>query len=323
MDKLGAMEAFVRVVKAGNFSRAADSMGIAKASLTRQVQMLEAEVRTPLLNRTSRRMSMTEAGVAYYERAVQILADVEELEGNILDDVKASSRGRLRVDVGATVGHFMIIPALPKFHRRYPDIVIDLGVSDRPIDLIGDNVDCVIRGGEVTDQSAVARALGQLSMMVAVSPDYARDHGLPTDPGDLEQNHRVVNYFSHRTGRTSAWRLIRDGVTTELSAKHVLAVNDSTSNILAGLNGLGVIRTTTVAARNYLRAGRLLRIMPEWTVPPLPLHIMYPPNRRHGARLRVFIDWVIDLFHRNEEALIPSAMSSADGRDAVDAKTLG
>ncbi|WP_077038302.1 LysR family transcriptional regulator [Pelomonas sp. KK5] len=323
MDKLGAMDAFVRVVKAGNFSRAAESMGIAKASLTRLVQMLEAEVRTPLLNRTTRRMTMTEAGTAYYERAVQILADIEEMEGSILDDVKAAPKGRLRVDVGATVGHFLIIPALAEFHRRYPDIVIDLGVSDRPVDLIGDNVDCVIRGGELTDQSVIARNLGRLSMVVAVSPEYAHDYGLPTDPEDLEQNHRVVNYFSHRTGRTSPWRLMRDGVMTEFRPKHVLAINDSTSNILAGLNGLGVVRTTTVAAASYLRSGRLLRVLPEWTVPPLPVHIVYPSNRRHGARLKVFVDWVVELFRRTEEALLPHAVPFADGRGVADAKTLG
>ncbi|MDY0747321.1 LysR substrate-binding domain-containing protein [Paucibacter sp. R3-3] len=323
MDKLGAMEAFVRVVKAGNFSRAAESMGIAKASLTRQVQMLEAEVRTPLLNRTTRRMTMTEAGTAYYERAVQVLADIEEMEGSILDDVKATPRGRLRVDVGATVGHFLIIPALAEFHRKYPDITIDLGVSDRPVDLIGDNVDCVIRGGEVTDQSVIARNLGRLSMVIAVSPEYAKEHGLPTDPEDLEHQHRVVNYFSHRTGRTDAWRLERDGEMTEFRPRHVLAINDSTSNILAGLNGLGVIRTTTVAASSYLQSGRLLRVLPEWTVPALPIHIVYPSNRRHGARLRVFVDWIVELFRQTEETLRKHSLSLADRREVPSARTLG
>ena len=162
MDQIQAMRVFVRVVEAGNFTRAADSLDLPKGTVTKQIQALEARVRVKLLNRTTRRVTVTPDGAAYYERAARLLNDFDDLEASMVNTQTAPS-GRLRLDVGSSMARLIIIPALTEFCERYPDIQIDLGVGDRLVDLISDNVDCVIRGGELSDQSLVARRIGSMN----------------------------------------------------------------------------------------------------------------------------------------------------------------
>src|SRR5262249_226582 len=195
MDKLNAMRAFVRVVEAGNFTKAADSLDVPKTQVSRLVQSLEAELKTLLLNRTSRRVTVTQDGSVYYERALRVLDDIEELESS-LAHAKVAPRGKLRVDCPSAIANLILIPALGDFCVRYPDVLIDIGVSDRPVDLIGENVDCVLRAGEVTDQSLVARRVGEIQRIVCASPPYLKRCGLPRHPSDLENDrHRVITYF--------------------------------------------------------------------------------------------------------------------------------
>ena len=206
MDKFAAMQAFVRVVEAGTFTKAADSLNLPKPTVTRLIQMLETHLQTKLLNRTTRRVTVTADGAAAYDRALRLLSEMDELESS-MSRAKANPRGRLRIDVGASVAQLLLIPALPDFHAKYPDIQIDLGVSDRPVDLIGENVDCVLRGGEITDQSLVARKIGDFHTILCATPEYIKRHGVPQHPNDLEGDaHRVV-------------RLGRDFVDEELRAR--------------------------------------------------------------------------------------------------------
>ena len=168
MDKFTAMQAYVRVVEAGTFSKAADLLAVPKPTVTRLIQSLESQLQTKLLNRTTRRVTVTPDGAAYYDRALRLLAELDELESS-MSHAKVNPRGRLRIDVAASVGRLLLIPALPDFYARYPDIQIDLGVSDRPVDLIGENVDCVLRGGEITDQSLVARRVGEFHTILCAT----------------------------------------------------------------------------------------------------------------------------------------------------------
>jgi DNA-binding transcriptional LysR family regulator len=201
MDKFGAMRAFVRVVEAGTFTRAADSLDVPKAQVTRLVQSLEAELKTLLLNRTTRRVTVTTDGAAYYQRAVRLLDELEELESS-LSHAKANPRGRLRIDVPSATATMILIPAMEDFCTRYPDIQVDIGVSDRTVDLIGENVDCVLRAGELTDPSLVARRIGDIHRIACASPAYLARFGVPEHPSDLEdERHRVINYFSHGSER--------------------------------------------------------------------------------------------------------------------------
>jgi len=234
MDKFSAMRAFVRVVEAGTFTKAADSLGVPKAQISRLVQSLEEELKTLLLNRTTRRVTLTAEGAAYYERASRVLDDVDELE-SALSHAQVAPRGRLRVDAPSAIASLLLIPALGDFCARYPEIQIDVGVSDRPVDLIAENVDCVLRAGEVTDASLVARRVGEIRRVVVASPAYLERHGVPEHPSDLEDDrHRVVTYFSHGSERqTNA--LQRGDERYEVQARCAVAVNDASAMLAAGL----------------------------------------------------------------------------------------
>jgi len=209
MDQIQAMRAFTRVVETGNFTKAADSLSMPKASITKQVQALESRLQVRLLNRTTRRVTVTADGAAYYERASRLLSDLDDIEAS-MTNAQSTPRGRLRVDIGSSVAKEIVIPALREFHDRYPDIQLDLGVGDRSVDLIGENVDCVIRGGELTEQFLVARRIGSIAFVNVASPEYLRRHGVPQHPAELEdERHRVVHYLSSRTGRPYPMDFVR------------------------------------------------------------------------------------------------------------------
>jgi LysR family transcriptional regulator for bpeEF and oprC len=299
MDRLLAMQAFVRVVEAGTFTKAADSLAVPKPTVTRLVQTLEAHLQTKLLNRTTRRVTVTADGAAYYDRVVRVLGDVEDIESG-MTRAKINPRGRLRIDVGASVAHTLVVPALPDFHRRYPDIQIDLGVSDRKADLVGENIDCAVRGGEVADQSLVARRIADFHLIACASPGYLKRHGVPQHPHDIENGHVVVNYFDHRTGRPKPFTFTKGVERIEVDARHMLSVNDSNANFVAGLTGIGIVRTPTYMAQPYIVSGQLTPLFLDWCTGSIPVHVVFPPNRHMSARLRAFVDWVAELFVKSD-----------------------
>lgn len=295
MDQVAAMRAFVRVVEAGNFSRAADLVNMPKPTLTKLVQQLETHLRTKLLNRTTRRVGVTPDGAAYYERAVALLGDLDELDGSMARS-QASPSGRLRVDVGTSLALHVIIPALPDFHARYPDIQLDLGVSDRPADLIAENIDCAVRGGDLQDPTLIARRVGEIALIACATPDYLRRHGEPLHPRDLETGHLTISYFSARTGRHFPFDLIRGDEVISVTAPYMLSVNDSTAYVAACLAGIGVGHLPDFMAEAHLASGELRRILPDWDGETIVMHVVYAPNRHLSSRLRVFVDWVAELF---------------------------
>jgi LysR family transcriptional regulator for bpeEF and oprC len=312
MDKFSAMQAYVRVVEAGTFTKAADSMGLPKPTVTRLIQTLESHLQTKLLNRTTRRVTVTADGAAYYERAARILGEMDELESS-MSRAKANPRGRLRIDVGASVGQLLLIPALPDFHARYPEIQIDLGVSDRPVDLIGENVDCVLRAGEITDQSLVARRIGEFHLLMCATPAYLKRYGTPTHPTDLEGDvHRVVNFMSHRTGRPHPFTFTRGSERHEITGRHIVSVNDSSANLAAGLASLGLFRTTTFQAQAHIASGALVPVLLDWCADRIPIHVVYPPNRHLSTKLRVFVDWAAELFSRSDLITRKCCLPKAD-----------
>jgi LysR family transcriptional regulator, regulator for bpeEF and oprC len=302
MDKLSAMQAFIRVVEAGTFTKAADSMALPKPRVTRLIQMLETELQTKLLNRTTRRVTVTSEGAAYYERAVRVLGELEELESG-MTHARANPRGRLKVDSSAAVALPILIPALPDFHARYPDIKLELGVSDRPVDLMSENVDCVLRGGPLTEQSLVARKIGEANLVPCATPDYLKRHGVPKHPHDLddpELGHVLVKYFSPRTGRLYPFEFTRDGETIEVQGTHQIALDDAAAIVAAGLAGLGVMHALTFLVQDHISKGTLEPLLLDWSSDPIPLHVVYPPNRHLSNKVRVFVDWAAELFANHD-----------------------
>ena len=294
MNKLQAMEVFIQVVDAGGFTRAAENMQLPKATVSTLIQSLEASLSVKLLNRTTRHVSITSDGAAYYERCVRILSDVREAEES-LSRTRLSPSGRLRVDAPTALASELLIPALPDFFARYPDIVLELGCSDRPVDLIEEGVDCAVRGGELGDLNLIARRVGQLHFMTCASPAYLAQHGTPTHPNDLTA-HRGVNFFSAKTGKTFEWDFTRDGERIQIAMNSHIALNDSNAYTAAGLAGLGVIQMTHFMLEPLKQQGRMIELLEDWHSDPLPIHVIYPPNRHLSAKVRVFVEWVADMF---------------------------
>lgn len=295
MDQLAAMRAFIRVVEAGTFTRAAELLRTPKPTVTKHIQSLEAHLRTKLLNRTTRRVTVTPDGAAYYERVVRLLADLDELDGGMTLS-QASLKGRIRVDVSTSLALLVILPELPKFHARYREIQIDLGVSDRPVDLIAENVDCVVRAGDLTDQSLIARRVGELRFITCAAPAYLARHGEPRHPSDLDRDHYVVGYFSSRTGKAYPLTFLSNSEEIELVGRYAVSVNDGNAYLAAALVGMGVAQMPAFMAQQHLASGALRPVLTDWTADSIPLHVVYPPNRHLSNKLRVFVDWVADLF---------------------------
>ncbi|KQV80638.1 transcriptional regulator [Massilia sp. Root351] len=294
MNKLLAMEVFVQVVDAGGFTRAAENMQLPKATVSTLVQGLETVLAVKLLHRTTRQISVTADGAAYYERCLRILSDVREAEES-LSRTKLSPSGRLRVDAPTGLASEVLVPALPDFFERYPDITLELGCSDRPVDLIEEGVDCAVRGGVLGDSALIARRIGVLSFVTCAAPSYLQRYGVPQHPRDLER-HRCVNYFSAKTGKIYDWDFTLNGERIQTPLPGVIALNDSNAYVAAGLAGLGIVQMTDFALEEYLRDGRLVQVLADWITDPIPIHVVYPQNRHLSAKVRVFVEWVAEHF---------------------------
>ena len=293
MNKLQAMEVFVQVVDAGGFTRASEALQLPKATVSTLVASLETALSVKLLHRTTRHVSVTADGAAYYERCLRILADVKDAEES-LSRTRLSPSGRLRVDAPTGLANEVLVPALPSFFEQYPDIQLELGCSDRPVDLVEEGVDCAVRGGQLGDSSLIARRVGVLNFVTCAAPSYLERFGTPCHPRELER-HRCVNYFSSKTGKIYSWDFTRDGERIEMMLPGVIALNDSNAYLQAGLAGLGIIMMTDVQLASHGTSGRLLRVLEDWSTDPLPIHVVYPQNRHLSAKVRVFVEWVADL----------------------------
>jgi len=299
MDRFDAMQAFARVVEAGSFTKAAETLHMSKTSVTQLVQQLEARLRVKLLNRTTRKVNVTADGAAYYEHVVRLLADMDDAETS-LSSASALPRGRLRVDVPSPLARMILVPALPAFHERYPDIQLDMGVSDRMVDLIGKNVDCVVRGGELTDQSLMARRVGELQLGVCAAPGYLERAGTPLHPRELEDtHHRIVGFLWARTGKAVPYAMHCAGESIEVHGRYVLAVDDGNAYLAAGLAGLGILWLPDYMSKAHLARGELVRLFEGWRQEPMPLYVAFPPNRHVSAKVRVFIDWVAEVMEQH------------------------
>jgi DNA-binding transcriptional LysR family regulator len=295
MDQLSAMRAFVRVVEAGTFTRAAELLDIPKPTLTKQIQQLEAHLRAKLLNRTTRRVTVTMDGAAYYERANRLLGELDELDAS-MTLAQARPSGRLRVDCSSALAISVIIPELHGFHARYPDIQLDLGLSDRPADLAAENLDCAVRAGDLTDQSLIARRIGEMQLITCAAPDYLARFGVPLHPRDIEDGHRVVAYRPLLGNRLLPMIYQNQQETIEITGRYVVSLNEGMGYLAAGLAGLGILQLPTFMAREPIAEGRLSPLLLDWCTAPKPLHIVYPPNRHLSNKVRVFVDWLAELF---------------------------
>ncbi|CAB3751962.1 LysR family transcriptional regulator [Paraburkholderia humisilvae] len=293
MDHLQAMRMFVRVAQLGSFTKAAEQMQSPRPTVSNAIQYLETHLRVRLLQRTTRRVALTAEGAAYHARCMQVLADIDDAE-SLFADASAGPRGAVRVDLPERIALHTVIPALPDFFARYPDIRIVLSVTDRMVDLIDDGIDCALRIGMPRDQSLVARRVGEFEQLHCASPRYLERHGVPRSLDELA-DHVAVGFFSNRTGRDLDWEFDEDGELRTLSMRSAVSVNSAHAYLGCCLAGLGLIQSPRASLEPLLASGELVEVLQTWKAPPLPASIVFPQGRHLAPRVRIVIDWIAEL----------------------------
>lgn len=291
------MKVFTRIVDANSFSRAADSLNLPRASVTNIIQRLEAYLKVKLLQRTTRKLSLTPDGADYYERCVRILAEVDEAETGFSMSSKVP-RGRLRIDMPGALGRRLVMPELFDFQERYPAMELALGFNDRCVDLIQEGVDCAIRVGALEDSRLVARRIGQIQCVNAVAPRYLALHGAPQTL-DALQDHTAVNYFTSQSGSVLDLDFVVGSRAVQAKMRGRLAVNDAEAYLSCGVKGLGIIQVPLFMAQPYLDAGELIEVLPEYKPFPQPISAVYPHKLHLSPKVRLFVDWIADVCARS------------------------
>lgn len=290
MDRIELFRTFTRVVECASFTRAADTLGMPRSSVSAAVIELEARVGARLLHRTTRKVSPTQDGAAFYERCQRLIADVEETEG-LFRQSSVGPSGRLRIDVPGRIGRLIIAPALPDFLGRYPQIDIELRVTDRAVNLVEESVDCVLRVGPLGDSGLIARKIGDLPLINVASPGYLARYGTPAEPDDLGE-HLAVNYASPSTGRVEDWEWIEEEELRTRAMRSRVTVNSAEAYIACCLSGLGLIQIPAYDVRSHIEADELVEVMPLHRAEPMPMTLLYPHRQHLSRRLQVFADWL-------------------------------
>ena len=306
MDKFQAMTLFVRIAETGGITRAAESLGIPNATATTLIQKLESSLGVKLLNRTTRRVSVTPDGAAYYTRAAAILAEVREAEESLSQHSKAP-RGRLRVDAPTLIARSVIVPALPGFFAEYPDIELALACNERHFDLVAEGIDCALWIGEIDDASLVARRVGFLYFATCAAPAYIAAHGVPGHPRELAQ-HRCINHFSPRTGETMEWAFSKGAERVQAVFPGHLALEDENSYVSAAEAGLGIAQMPAFVVKDAMERGALDLVLGDWFPEPASLHVVYPQSRHLSRRVRVFVDWLAALIANHDGIQLRSTL---------------
>lgn len=295
MDRVQAMQVFLRVVESRSFVRAAETLGLPASSVTGIIKRLEKHLHTRLLNRSTRNLSLTPEGESYFYRCREILDLIDDTEASLHSSAERP-QGRLRVDMPAGIAHTVILPQLAQFQRRYPDIYLMIGVNDRQVDLVQEGVDCVIRTGSLDDSTLVARRLGELRWITCAAPAYLAEKGIPKQLEDLPR-HRAVHYFSSTTRRGNALHFVEDGVRVAVPVPGTVAVNETELYIKLCLDGLGLMQSAEILVTDHLQAGELVEVLADKRPPPVPVSLLYPHHRFLSPAMRAFTDWTIELFN--------------------------
>ncbi len=300
MDRFLAIRVFAQVVESGSFARAAERLALSSSAVSRHVAELEAHLQNRLLNRTTRRVSLTETGRAFYERSVQLLHDLDEAEQEAAKSA-AMPRGTLKVSTSVNFGVRYTAPAIAAFLERYPEVKFDVSVSDRMVDLVEEGVDVAIRIGSAGSETLVARRLGETLVVPCASPDYLSRHGAPRAPEDLA-GHNCLTY--EYVPPRNQWRFI-DGDGRERVARVSGNLHSNNGDLLAeaAAQGLGLVYQPTFIVGEAVRAGRLVPLLQEFQAPPLPIYAVYPSRKHLSAKVRLFVDFLVERFAESKDVL--------------------
>jgi DNA-binding transcriptional LysR family regulator len=290
MNRIEAMHIFVRVAELASFTKAADHLGLPKASVSTAVQQLEAQLGTQLLHRTTRKVQMTQDGQRFYERCKTLLADLDEL-GAMFQHAPQSLRGRLRVDMNSRIARHQVIPRLPEFMREHPQIEVELSCTDRRVDIVSEGFDCVVRVGTLEDSSLVARPLGQLRIVNCASPAYLERYGTPRELSDLA-NHQMIHYVSTLGQRPPGFEYMEGSECRYIPMGGILTVNSIEAYEAGCLAGLGIIQSPCTGMLEWLKKGELVEVLPQYRAEPMSVSLIYAQRRNLSARVQAFMDWL-------------------------------
>jgi DNA-binding transcriptional LysR family regulator len=292
MDRFQEMQVFVRIAERSSFTQAADDLQLPRATVSNLVQRLEARLGVRLLERTTRTVRLTPDGEAYRQRCVALLADLEEADGLFR---QAEPKGLLRVNLQGTLARRFVVPALPALLARHPQLELQIGEDDRLVDLVREGVDCVLRAGTLRDSSLVARRVAQLQQVTCASASYLAQFGEPRTLAELT-GHRAVNYISSATGQALPFEFTVGGEVKTLPLPGVVSVTGADVYAGAAIAGLGLVQVPRYRVADELASGQLREVLASTPPPPLPVSVLYPHNRQLSVRVRVFVQWLTEVF---------------------------
>ena len=294
MDRIDHLGIFVRIADCGSFTQAAEQLGLPRATLSMALQQLEARLGARLLHRTTRKVGLTQGGQALLEQARTLIADMHELEQQFRPGAGELS-GRLRVDLPSRIAQRLVAPALPAFLASHPQLQLDLGSSDRAIDLVQEGVDCALRVGTLPTSSLVARQLGHFELINCASPGYLARHGTPIDPQELDR-HLAVDYVPPGGHRAAPWEWRTAGGETRARAvPSRVSANNAETYIACALAGLGLVQIPAYDVKHLIDEGALVEVMPGARPAPMPVQLVYPHRRHLSRRLQAFATWIDSL----------------------------
>lgn len=293
MENTGRLRTFLRVAELGSFTKAGESLGIPKTSVSLHIQSLENELGARLFHRTTRSVTLTHDGSLLMERAKDLLSDIDEL-GNLFRSDPRDLVGRIRVDMSSRTARLVVIPRLPEFFARHPHLQVELGCTDREVDLVREGYDCVIRAGGLKDSSLVARKIVDMEIITCASPAYLKRHGAIKKPSDLK-NHYLVQYVPD-FGEAETYDYLDGDRLQSVRMKSMITVNNAEAYTAACAAGLGLIQVPVYGGgAEYLKREGLVEVLPKYKIGTMPVHLLYPNRRNLPKRVSVFMDWVGDI----------------------------
>lgn len=295
MDKVKAMQTFVRIVEANSFSKAAETLDLPRAALTATLKNLEAFLGVQLLQRTTRRLSLTPDGAQYFKHCVEILDAIDASELPFRGPDSKQPKGKLRIDLPSAVGRNLVMPHIGQFHALYPDVELMISLADRLVDMTQEGIDCSLRVGQLQDSALIGRQVGSMRFLTCATPAYLARYGTPASIADL-QGHRSVVHFSGRTGRAFDWDFIVDNEVLKVEMGGPIAVNDADAYVCCVLQGLGLAQTARYQVREHVRSGALVEVLGAWPPAPMPISVLYPQGRMASTKVGAFASWVASLF---------------------------
>ncbi len=296
MDKFEVMQRFLQVAHFGSFTRAAETLGLPKSSISNAVQSLEKQLGTRLFHRSTRSVTLTQDGEIYQVQCRALLRELDALESQFRQQ-REDVHGIIRVDMSSRFASTIVLPHLEEWLDIYPKVKVKISSADHQVDLIKEGIDCVVRVGKLSDSSLIARPLATYQIFNCVSPGYLKKFGEPKTLTDL-QHHQIIDYALKMGNNSAMFEYVENGQVKQLPMPSVLAVNGTDAYICACLFGLGIAQIPAIGVTEYLKSGTLIRVLPKFEAESMPVSLLYPSRQQTSKRVSLFMDWLDALVKR-------------------------